>query len=212
GTITHPFTPEATGRLIYAANGLMSAFLMMPDWGVAAERAGTRGLTAYSARWEVLGDIVHHAVDFASDPRMLGETLRRRGGEFGATTGRPRRCGWFDAVVARYAQRVNGVDFWAMTKLDVLDEFPVVRICTGYRRADGFVYTTFPADLDALASCEPVYEDLPGWQCSTSSVTDYSELPENAKAYVNRILELIGGRLGVLSVGPARETTLRVGI
>ena len=141
-----------------------------------------------------------------------GETLRRRGGEFGATTGRPRRCGWFDAVVARYAQRVNGVDFWAMTKLDVLDEFPVVRICTGYRRADGFVYTTFPADLDALASCEPVYEDLPGWQCSTSSVTDYSELPENAKAYVNRILELIGGRLGVLSVGPARETTLRVGI
>jgi hypothetical protein len=78
GTITHPFTPEATGRLIYAANGLMSAFLMMPDWGVAAERAGTRGLTAYSARWELLGDIVHHAVDFASDPRMLGETLRRR--------------------------------------------------------------------------------------------------------------------------------------
>ncbi len=78
GTITHPFTPEATGRLIYAANGLMSAFLMMPDWSVAAERAGTRGLTAYSARWELMGDIVHHAVDFASDPRMLGETLRRR--------------------------------------------------------------------------------------------------------------------------------------
>jgi hypothetical protein len=78
GTITHPFTPEATGRLIYAANGLMSAFLMMPDWSAAAERAGTRGLTAYSARWELMGDIVHHAVDFASDPRMLGETLRRR--------------------------------------------------------------------------------------------------------------------------------------
>lgn len=78
GQISHPFTPEATGRLIYAANGLMSAFLMMPDWGVAAERAGTRGMTAYSARWELMGDIVHHAVDFASDPRMLGETLRRR--------------------------------------------------------------------------------------------------------------------------------------
>ena len=75
-----------------------------------------------------------------------GETLRKRGGEFGATTGRPRRCGWFDAVVARYAQRVNGVDFWAMTKLDVLDTFPVVKICTGYRRDDGFVYQTFPAD------------------------------------------------------------------
>ena len=79
-----------------------------------------------------------------------GETLRKRGGEFGATTGRPRRCGWFDAVVARYAQRVNGVDFWAMTKLDVLDTFPVVKICTGYRRDDGFVYQTFPADLAVL--------------------------------------------------------------
>lgn len=78
GTKTHPFTPEATGRLIYAANGLMSAFLMMPDWSVAAEHAGKRGVTAYSARWELMGDIVHHAVDFASDPRMLGETLRRR--------------------------------------------------------------------------------------------------------------------------------------
>ena len=141
-----------------------------------------------------------------------GETLRKRGGEFGATTGRPRRCGWFDAVVARYAQRVNGVDFWAMTKLDVLDTFPVVKICTGYRRDDGFVYQTFPADLAVLKRCTPVYEELPGWQCETSHITDYSELPENAKKYVNRILDLVGGKLGVLSVGPARETTLRINI
>ena len=141
-----------------------------------------------------------------------GETLRRRGGEFGATTGRPRRCGWFDAVVARYAQRVNGVDFWAMTKLDVLDEFPVVKICTGYRREDGFVYTTFPADLSVLEHCTPVYEEMPGWQCETSHCTDYAQLPANAKAYIDRILALIGGKLGVLSVGPARETTLRINI
>ena len=141
-----------------------------------------------------------------------GETLRARGGEFGATTGRPRRCGWFDAVVARYAQRVNGIDYWAMTKLDVLDTFPVVKICTGYRRKDGFVYQTFPADLDVLKYCEPVYEELPGWQCETSHVTDYSQLPENAKKYVNRILDLVGGKLGVLSVGPARETTLRINV
>ena len=141
-----------------------------------------------------------------------GETLRRRGGEFGATTGRPRRCGWFDAVIAKYAQRVNGIDFWAMTKLDVLDEFPVVKICTGYRRADGFVYTTFPADLKALGKCEPVYEELPGWQCDTSSATSYDSLPDNAKAYVKRILELVGGKLGVLSVGPARASTFRIGI
>ena len=141
-----------------------------------------------------------------------GETLRQRGGEYGATTGRPRRCGWFDAVVARYAQRVNGIDFWAMTKLDVLDTFETVRICTGYRRDDGFVYTTFPADLDVLSRCEPVYEDLPGWQCETSKITNYAALPENAKKYIDRILELVGGQLGVLSVGPARETTLRIKI
>ena len=141
-----------------------------------------------------------------------GEMLRQRGGEFGATTGRPRRCGWFDAVIARYAQRVNGIDYWAMTKLDVLDTFPVVKICTGYRRKDGFVYTTFPADLDILKWCEPVYEEMPGWQSTTSHITKYEDLPANAKAYINRILELVGGKLGVLSVGPARETTLRINI
>ena len=141
-----------------------------------------------------------------------GEMLRQRGGEFGATTGRPRRCGWFDAVIGRYAQRVNGIDYWAMTKLDVLDTFPVVKICTGYRRKDGFVYTTFPADLEALKDCEPIYEEMPGWQCETSHITDYSELPENAKKYINRILEICGAKLGVLSVGPARETTLRINI
>lgn len=141
-----------------------------------------------------------------------GETLRQRGGEFGATTGRPRRCGWFDAVIGRYAQRVNGVDFWAMTKLDVLDTFPVVKICTGYKRKDGFVYTTFPADLEVLKWCEPVYEEMPGWQCETSHITSYDALPENARKYIERILQLIGGKLGVLSVGPARETTLRINV
>ena len=100
----------------------------------------------------------------------------------------------------------------ALTKLDVLDTFPVVKICTGYRRKDGFVYTTFPADLDVLADCEPVYEEMPGWMCETSKITNYDDLPANAKAYISRILELVGGKLGVLSVGPARETTLRINI
>ena len=116
----------------------------------------------------------------------VGKTLAERGHEFGAVTGRPRRCGWFDAVIARYAQRINGIDYWAMTKLDVLDEFPVVKICTGYKRKDGFVYTTFPADLDALAQCEPVYEEMPGWQTETSTITNYADLPENAKKYMKR--------------------------
>ena len=141
-----------------------------------------------------------------------GEIMRRRGGEFGATTGRPRRCGWFDAVVARYARRVNGVDFWAMTKLDVLDEFETVKICTGYKRPDGRIFTTFPADLDELERCTPVYEEMPGWKTDTSHITSFDALPENAKKYVNRILELAGGSLGILSTGPGRETTLRIGI
>jgi len=141
-----------------------------------------------------------------------GEHLRQKGGEFGATTGRPRRCGWFDAVVGRYSSMVNGVDFWAMTKLDVLDELPVIKICTAYLRDDGVRYETFPADLSVLERCQPVYEEMPGWQTQTSHITRYEDLPLKARAYVERLVSLIGGRLGILSVGPARETTLRMGL
>ncbi len=141
-----------------------------------------------------------------------GEHLRKKGGEFGATTGRPRRCGWFDAVVGRYSAIVNGVDFWAMTKLDVLDELPSIKICTAYERDDGVRYETFPADLSVLSRCKPVYEEMPGWQSQTSHITRYEELPLKARAYVERLVSLIGGRIGVLSVGPARETTLRMGL
>jgi adenylosuccinate synthase len=141
----------------------------------------------------------------------LGETLRRRGGEFGATTGRPRRCGWFDAVVGRYAQMINGVDLWAFTKLDVLDEFPVLRICTAYE-LDGQRIASMPASLAAFQRCRPVYEEMPGWQTCTSACTRYEDLPPRARAYVERLVSLVGGRLGVLSVGPGRETTLRLGL
>ena len=141
-----------------------------------------------------------------------GEQLRQKGGEFGATTGRPRRCGWFDAVVGRYAAMVNGVDFWAMTKLDVLDDQPVIKICTAYLRDDGVRYETFPADLSVLDRCTPVYEEMPGWMQPTSQITRYEELPLKARAYVERLVTLIGGRMGILSVGPARETTLRMGL
>jgi adenylosuccinate synthase len=138
-----------------------------------------------------------------------GDLLRQRGGEFGATTGRPRRCGWFDAVAARYAARVNGVDDWALTKLDVLDTLPTIRLCTAYECA-GRRYDTVPADLALFSRCTPVYEDWPGWQQPTSHVTRYDDLPAAARAYVSRMIELLGGRLGILSVGPARETTLRL--
>ena len=142
----------------------------------------------------------------------VGEMLRRRGGEYGATTGRSRRCGWFDAVVARYAAQVNGFDFWAMTKLDVLDELPMVKICVAYERDDGFRYETFPSDLDELARCRPVYEEMPGWQTPTSEVTRYEDLPLKARAYVERLSTLTGVRIGILSVGPARESTMRLGL
>ena len=141
----------------------------------------------------------------------LGEDLRQRGGEFGATTGRPRRCGWFDAVVGRYAQMVNGVDFWAFTKLDVLDTLPTIRICTAYE-FDGKRTTAMPASLATFQRCKPVYEELPGWLQTTSRVTRYEDLPPQARAYVERLVQLIGGKLGVLSVGPGRETTLRLGL
>jgi adenylosuccinate synthase len=141
-----------------------------------------------------------------------GEQLRQTGGEFGATTGRPRRCGWFDAVVGRYSAMVNGVDFWAMTKLDVLDEQPVLKICTAYVDDAGMRYETFPADLSLLARCKPVYEEMPGWLTPTSHIARYEDLPLKARAYVERLVALIGGRLGILSVGPARETTLRMGL
>lgn len=137
----------------------------------------------------------------------LGEAIRQRGGEFGATTGRPRRCGWFDAVVARYAASVNGVDEWAITKLDVLDNLSEIKVCVAYQDGDQR-FETFPASLRTLSRCQPVYETLPGWMSETSHVTRYADLPLNARLYVERLCELLGGKLRILSVGPARETTL----
>jgi adenylosuccinate synthase len=141
----------------------------------------------------------------------LGEQLRAAGKEFGATTGRPRRCGWFDAVVGRYSAMINGVDYWAMTKLDVLDELETLKICVAYEY-DGVVYDSVPASAHVLQNCTPQYEEMPGWQASTKDVTTYDELPEKAKAYVSRLCELTGVKLGILSVGAKRENTLRIEI
>ena len=139
--------------------------------------------------------------------RMLGQA----GAEFGATTGRPRRCGWFDAVVARYSALVNGFDYLAVTKLDVLDSLKTIRICVAYE-CDGKRFETVPASAGVLARCRPVYEDMEGWQTQTSSISRYQDLPERAKRYVQRICDLTGASLGILSVGARRESTLRVAI
>jgi adenylosuccinate synthase len=141
----------------------------------------------------------------------IGELLAREGNEFGATTGRPRRCGWFDAVLARYSAMINGFDVWAMTKLDVLDKIETIKICVAYE-CDGERYDSVPGNIRVLQKCTPVYEEMPGWLTPTSEVTTYEDLPQKAKDYVERLVELTGVKLGILSVGPQRKSTLRVGM
>jgi adenylosuccinate synthase len=135
------------------------------------------------------------------------EELRRRGNEFGASTGRPRRCGWFDAVVARYSQRINGFDTLALTKLDVLDHLAEVKVCTAYRY-QGEELDELPSDLLVLEGCEPVYETLPGWQQPISGQRDFDALPKEARRYVERLSELSGAEIGIVSTGPDREQTI----
>ncbi|MBC7286589.1 MAG: adenylosuccinate synthase [Armatimonadetes bacterium] len=137
----------------------------------------------------------------------MGERLREAGGEYGTTTGRPRRCGWFDAVLVRGAVQVNGATELAITKLDVLDGLDRVNICVGYR-LHGQVLEYPPGNLDLLDEVEPVYEELPGWKESTRGVTSYSELPAKARAYIERIEELAGAPVRMVSTGPARDEIL----
>ena len=138
---------------------------------------------------------------------VVGEGLQERGREFGATTGRPRRCGWFDAVVVRYATRVNGLTSLAVTKLDVLDGCPELKLCTGYRYS-GKLYKDMPSDLEILGSCEPVYEEMCGWTSGTTGMTSYRALPLQAKRYLRRIEELTECRIDMISTGSKREETI----
>ncbi|WP_294478329.1 adenylosuccinate synthase [uncultured Victivallis sp.] len=138
-----------------------------------------------------------------------GETLRKIGHEFGATTGRPRRCGWFDAVASRYACMVDGVNKLAVTKLDVLDQFEQIGVCVAYE-INGRVTKEFPASAEELAAVKPVLEWLPGWKEDISAVTSYDKLPENAKKYLARIAELVDSELAIISVGPRRDQTFEV--
>jgi adenylosuccinate synthase len=137
----------------------------------------------------------------------LAERLRETGQEYGASTGRPRRCGWYDAVVVRYSARINGLDAIALTKLDVLDGLSEVKICTGYKTASGLL-TEFPADLRPLATAEPVYETLPGWSSPTKGATRMSDLPREAQRYIARLEEVSGVRCGLVSTGSDRRETI----
>jgi adenylosuccinate synthase len=137
----------------------------------------------------------------------IGEALRERGQEFGATTGRPRRCGWFDAVAVRYSARVNGLSALALMKLDVLDACESIRICTGYRRK-GNVYLDFPNETGLLKECEPIYEEVSGWNESIAGTTSYDRLPARCRAYVDRLEALTGVEVGLISTGPRRDQTI----
>lgn len=141
---------------------------------------------------------------------LLDETgayLQKRGNEVGASTGRPRRTGWFDSVVVRYATAVNGLDALALTKLDVLDEFEEIKVCTGYRLR-GEIIKEIPYGANLLAECEPVYETLPGWKTPTSATTKFDDLPQRAKEYVRRIEELCDAPVAMISTGPDRNETI----
>ena len=137
----------------------------------------------------------------------IGEYIRHRAHEYGATTGRPRRCGWFDAVVGHYSTQLNGFTSGILTRLDVLDEMETVKICVAYRIGNKTV-EHFPADVAALEKCTPVYEELPGWKVNTSDARKAGELPRNARKYIRRIEELIGCRFHIISIGPRRDQSI----
>jgi len=137
----------------------------------------------------------------------MGNRLRDSGNEYGAVTGRPRRCGWYDAVAVRYGVRINGLDALALTKLDVLDGLERIEICTAYR-CGSRTLTEFPSDLSQLAACEPVYESMPGWDTPTRGAKRFSDLPENARRYIARLEQVSGVPAAIVSTGSDREDTI----
>jgi adenylosuccinate synthase len=203
----------AQGALLDIDHGTFP-YVTSSNTTAASAATGTGiGPTAIDA---VLGVVKAYTTRVGSGPLPtelesdIGERLREIGGEYGATTGRPRRCGWFDAVIVRYAARVNGLTGLALTKLDVLDSFDEVEICTGYL-VEGELHDEFPDDLDRLERARPVFETLPGWQVDTSAARSISELPAPARRYMDRLEELAGVPIQFVSVGTQREQIIRVG-
>ena len=136
-----------------------------------------------------------------------GNLIREHAHEYGTTTGRPRRCGWFDAIAAKFSSRINGFTQAAVTRLDVLDILPSLKICVGYKLDEGTI-TDFPANVLALGRCQPIYEELPGWQTATSDIRRYDDLPLQARQYLARLEEFISCPINLISVGNRREQTI----
>jgi adenylosuccinate synthase len=139
----------------------------------------------------------------------LGNKIQKIGDEFGRTTGRGRRCGWFDAVVARYAQKINGIDDLAVTKLDILDNLPELKMCVAYKDGNKRL-TSIPSDLEVLRRCKPIYRTFKGWQTPTQHIRQYSKLPKNARIYLEALSREVGAPISIVSVGPRRDETIFV--
>ncbi len=137
----------------------------------------------------------------------FGDRLRTIGNEYGATTGRPRRCGWFDAVLLRYSVMINGIERVAITKLDVLEDFDEIQICIGYQ-INGKLLKGFPSDVSTLSKVKPIYESFKGWKAKLSDVRTYADLPEAARKYTDLMERYSGARVSMISVGPRREQTV----
>jgi adenylosuccinate synthase len=189
---TYPFVTSSNATAGGAATGLgVGPRAIEAVLGVA--KAYTTRVGAGPLPTELLGE--------------MGERLRETGQEYGASTGRPRRCGWFDAVAVRYAARVNGLDALAITKLDVLDGLTELQVCTAYR-CGGSTVTEMPGDTAQLAACEPVYETLSGWTRPTKGVTRFADLPAEAKRYIHRLEEISGVKAAIVSTGSERDHTI----
>jgi adenylosuccinate synthase len=160
---------------------------------------------------EVLGIVKAYTTRVGSGPfptELLdndGELLQSEGNEFGATTGRPRRCGWFDALLVRQAVRLNGISSMAVMKLDVLDKFDTLKIAVSYRLSNGEHTENLPRSLENVT---PVLEEMPGWKCNSAGITEYDQLPRKMLAYLERISELVGAKVSIISTGPKREETI----
>ncbi len=143
----------------------------------------------------------------------FGEVLRKLGNEYGATTGRPRRCGWFDTVSVSYSIKINGISSLMLTKLDVLSDLQTIKICTGYKYKDQ-VLKDFPSNPNVLSSCKPVYEEVPGWRSELSDINDPSDLPQNLMNYLGKLEDILETQISLISIGPSREQfiTLKSGL
>lgn len=138
----------------------------------------------------------------------LGDTIRNRGGEFGTTTGRPRRTGWFDTVIMRHAVRVNGLTAIAINKFDTLADIGTLKVCTAYQKSDGTVLKDFPVTLEELEDCKPIYEEIEGYSGDLSGCRSFDELPEKCRAYISRLEELCGCPITIIGVGPGRDQVI----